>query len=707
MFRLNISILVLLLAFLQSGCGGTTQSAANGSGTHSNISTQNGGSSGNGGTTGSGGGGGTSGTSGSGGDSNTSGTLDYSYLPKTSEITDAMAYKFLNMATFGATPELVKELKQQGIVKWVDEQLAMSYSEKDDGILRDVITLGLKVDINAYIRKNRYIDGQAYPKNITVDQFLDSSNAYCFNQNIKNGPNELYYHSAKLFDNQMRSKKQILQRVAYALSQIVIASQSNDQFFSERGEALSYYYDILQKDAFGKYGDLLYDISMSPTMATYLTYAGNQKEHTDNGVLILPDENYGREIMQLFSIGLFELNANGEAKRSNGVRIPTYTQEDVNEMSKVFTGLKYRYTKKFNDPVTVGDTTHSLECIQQYHDVSEKKVLGKTISAGGTCQKDIKSAIDILMNHPNIAPNISKKLILRLTKSNPKYDYISRVATVFTSTNGDLKATTKAILLDKEIWDNIKNSKDIKIKEPFIAYMNLLRALDAKPLPFKNFSAYDKDSNKITLKVKGARFYSRANYDLFGQWPTYSPSVFNYYNDDFIPDDFGFKNIGHVAPELEIITTKYAVNAYNGVLNLIINDSVQIKYDRKADKPIDPAVNPDPYKSQGVNLYFDYSDILDVFRKNGFGQNLDDKDYNSDTTREKVATALVDYISVKMLGKKLPDEVRTLMIQKHKDDYIPGKFVSRKMKDKEYNLTRYWIAKIIIDIYQTDSFMIH
>ena len=632
---------------------------------------------------------------------------NYDHIPTGSALTTAMAYKFLNMATFGATPELAETLKRKGVVQWVDEQLNMSYDPQSESILRNVMEIALQIDRVSYIKRKTHFDRKVYPKDITVDQFLDPTNSYCFNQGIGNGPNELYLHSAKLFDLQMRSPKQLLQRTAYALSQIVIASESNDEFFRERGEALSHYYDILQKDAFGSYKDLLYDISMSPAMATYLTYAGNEKEHDENGVRVLPDENYGREIMQLFSIGLYRLNMDGtEARGTDGKRVPTYEQSDVNEMSRVFTGLTYRYTKDFHEPLFQGDSTHSLRCAQKFHDTGEKQILGQTVPSGGSCQQDVKAAIDILMQHPNTAPYLAKKLILRLTKSNPKADYVRRVATVFKNSGGSLKATIKAILLDPEIWENIQENKGVKIKEPYLAYTNLLRALGAHPVPYKKFMGTGKKFYKIT----GERFYTGILYDYFGQWPTYSPSVFNFYDDDFVPDTYEFKVRGFVAPELEILTAKYAVNTNNNVLEIITSNALQAKYNAKTNKRIspdhdgatDPMVRSDnPFGARGVFLYFDYKESMAIFRR-FMGNKLNKKPTDS----EAMAAAIVDHLSQKLLGRKLPETIRDMIIQEHKGDYLPNGFYTYSDLKKEYHLTRYWVAPIAMAIYQTDAFMV-
>jgi len=615
-----------------------------------------------------------------------------SYIPKDSNLTDAMAVKFLNMATFGATPNLVRDLRSKGVVKWVDEQLAMEYSVEDESILHKLINFCLKVD---WIR---YSDDET----LTIDDYLSEENDIFFNQGRRNGLDEVAIHYSFLFDQNLQAKDQLRQRVAYALSQIIIASQSNDEFFTDRGEALSYYYDLLLQHAFGNYGELLYDISLSPTMATFLTYASNEKEYVDpeTNATILPDENYGREIMQLFSIGLYELNINGTEKRVDGVRVPTYTQSDVNEMSKVFTGMYYAHSN-WGDSILKGDTTHPLSCDENYHDMGQKSILGETIPAGQSCQADVRSAVNLLMKHSNVAPFISKKLILRLTKSNPTTAYIQRVAEVFEKSEGDLKATIRAVLLDEEIWENIKEDRGVKIKEPYIDFTQVVRAVDFQPLPWKEFQKASDSSEYV--KVENPGFLTESLYGYLGENPTESPSVFNFYSDTFEPDDDEFKIRGFVAPELEIITAKYAVN-YNNFLSTLLEDcSTQKRL--YSDESATPDAAPNLYRADRTYMYVDYKEAVDIAKNNGFGVELDSG--NDEETKEKIATLLIDYYSQRLLGRKLTEDKRNAMIAHHKDDYWRLRSDTTPLADMEFILERYWIVPIILDITHTDEYMVN
>ena len=623
----------------------------------------------------------------------------YGYLPTKSEITDAMAVKFLNMATFGATDALIQELKQKGIEKWVDDQLALQYDPKQESLLRRLIRRAINIYPKTFGLDN-YDTNATIPES-EVDKFL-ANDDHCFNQRQRNGVNELDIHYSLILDTQVRFPDQIRQRVAYALSQIIIASQSNDNFFRDRGEALSYYYDLLLKHAFGNYGDLLYDVSLSPTMATFLTYANNEKEHTTtDGVKVLPDENYGREIMQLFSIGLYELNMDGTEKRVDGKRVPTYVQTDVNEMSRVFTGLTYAHSK-WGRILLDGDSTHPLECYPDHHDSGEKHVLGHTLPSGQSCEQDVRNAVDLVMGHPNVAPFIAKKLIMRLTKSNPTTAYVQRVAEVFATTGGDLKATTKAVLLDPEIWENIKADKGVKFKEPYMLFTEMIRAFNFKPIPWRKHT-YE----KRTWIEDNPGFLTQSLYSYFGQYPTQSPSVFNFYDDAFVPDDYEFKIRGFVAPELSLYTSSYAVAMNNFLVGILEGCSIQKQMRHGEDEEKMPDQDSGSYKGTHTQtyMYVDFNEALDVMRNNGFGASLEENRGGDEETqaRKQVATALVDYVAHKLIGKPLKQDKRQKLIDLYKDR--PRSYNDNN-NETQFRIMDFWIMPLIVDMVRSDEYMV-
>ncbi|KLU98592.1 DUF1800 family protein [Photobacterium aphoticum] len=307
---------------------------------------------------------------------------------------------------------------------------------------------------------------------------------------------------------------QLRQRMAYALSQVVVVSR----FGGPDPQALSEYYDLLLDHAFGNYRDLLKAVTLSPAMGRYLTLEGSRKANPR--LNSFPDENYAREVMQLFSMGLWRLDDDGIASLDgNGNRIPNYTQEDVEELARVLTGWRRR---TYFQP---------MYSVANRHDFDQKVVLGQVFPAGQTPEQDVDQAIDMLFEHRNTPIFISKLLIQRLTISNPRREYVRRVAKVFKNNGqgerGDLKAVLKAILLDPDVlagramadYQQTGNGARNfgKVKEPVIAMANLVRALQLKnndPARWWDFPG------------------TQGN---FGQAPLQATSVFNFYEPDYAP----------------------------------------------------------------------------------------------------------------------------------------------------------------------------
>lgn len=362
-------------------------------------------------------------------------------------------------------------------------------------------------------------------------------------------------------------KDQLRQRVAFALSEILVISKNNGALLTQPDSRMSYY-DVLVKNAFGNFETLLQDVTYHPSMGKYLSYLGNPKGDDVKGTH--PDENYARELMQLFTIGLYELNLDGSRKLLNGKPIPTYTQKDVREMAKVFTGLTDQNGTFF---IADGEISHNsnikpMIAMDEYHDSSEKTILGKTIPAGGNTVSDISQALHILFMHPNVAPFISKQLIQRLVTSNPSSHYIKRVASVFNNNGsgirGDLKAVIKAILLDKEaLRANLHPTNFGKFREPLLFFTHLFRAFNAS-------------NEQQILKQKNKPLYQYPSFNFNGtgmtkqEGPLEALTVFNY----FTPNDspFELKQQGLLAPELTI----YGKEGIDDVLMGIINKNTFI-----------------------------------------------------------------------------------------------------------------------------------
>jgi uncharacterized protein (DUF1800 family) len=349
-----------------------------------------------------------------------------------------------------------------------------------------------------------------------------------------------------LYKNMVTGQDQLRQRMAFALSQIFVVS-AVDVALLTKVNAIPAYYDVLVDNAFGNYRDLLEKITLHPAMGAYLNMAGNKKADAASGRV--PDENYAREVMQLFSIGLYQLNQDGSLKMQNGKPIETYTNDDVEGLAKVFTGWDYTTSaNKFIEPMQHYATSHSSE---------EKRFLGTVIPANTSGPQSLKIALDTLFNHANVAPFISKQLIQRFIKSNPSGDYIARVARIFNDNGngvrGDLKAVVKAIFTDEEALSPSTEIIDVgKIREPIIRFTQLLRALNAKS-----------SSDNWLIGSTDNITYGLA------QTPLRPSSVFNFYRPNYSPPNSITGNANLLAPEMQMMNTATTIGYYNYINHIL------------------------------------------------------------------------------------------------------------------------------------------
>ncbi len=354
----------------------------------------------------------------------------------------------------------------------------------------------------------------------------------------------------------VRGPDQLRQRTALALSELFVVSDVNSAI-SEMPPAHASYLDMLSRNAFGNFRTLLQDVATHPAMASYLSHLRNEKEDPTTGRL--PDENFAREVMQLFSIGLWELNQDGTRRRdSSGAFIPTYNNQDVMGLAKVFTGWSWNGAdKSYGRWMGWGVAgPHLLNWRQQlqnypdFHSTSEKRFLGTTIPAGTSGENSLRIAIDTLFNHPNTAPFISKQLIQRLVTSNPSPAYVSRVVAAFNNNGsgvrGDMRAVLRAILLDAEARDSSYANQTNwgKLREPMVRFATWMRAFNARSA-HGAYRIWNLEDNVASL----------------GQNPLRAPSVFNWFRPDYAPPG-PILNGGLVAPEFQIThettTTGYA-----------------------------------------------------------------------------------------------------------------------------------------------------
>lgn len=441
-----------------------------------------------------------------------------------SNVTAADAERFLTQATFGPKQSEITALTGGSISSWLDTQMAMPFTSHHAALLADFQTYG------------------GSPTN---------GNIYA--------PNRL----AAWWKNVLTAPDQLRQRVAFALSEIFVVSDvSLDQPYTE---GLSNYYDILGNDAFGNFRTLLNDVTLSPIMGNYLSSLRNAKADATAGTS--PDENYAREVMQLFTIGLNMLQPDGTLQLdASGLPIPTYDQTTITQMAKVFTGWSYYTTNPTTATFRTGraDYLDPMVLFSTYHDDTVKNIVNNvTIPAnqGGTA--DLKMALDALFNHPNTGPFVSRLLIQRLVTSNPSPAYVYRVAQVFandgTGTRGNLAAVVRAILTDYEARSPTFPA-DVgygKLKEPLLRATAILRAFNATPAGSRYAGTGGTFTNPETS---------------LDQAPLRSPTVFNFFHAAYVLPG-ALASAGLVAPEFEITDATYSVDVPNYIRNLIFTSS--------------------------------------------------------------------------------------------------------------------------------------
>jgi len=383
---------------------------------------------------------------------------------------------------------------------------------------------------------------------------------------------------------------QLRQRLAFALSEIFVISEKTTEI-RNRHYALANYYDQLGARGTGNFRDLLEFVSKSPLMGFYLSHLKNQKaiyHPTTGAVIVSPDENYAREIMQLFSIGLVALHADGTLKLdANGLPAPTYTNADITELARVFTGWSFsrrhgskasgfpeeentKFTQTSGPAYFQATYLNPMKNFPDFHDTGAKTVLGQPIAAGLDGEADMDAALNILFNHENVGPFISRLLIQRLVTSTPSSGYLYRVVQKFendgTGVRGNLGAVVEAILLDPEAR-NLGISEFVgfgKQKEPIVRYVQLLRAFGAaSQLLLADLSAHGLSSEQLNNYPAGATRFRYTNSDAaLGQTPQASPTVFNWFQQGYSPGG-AITQAGLVAPEMQLTNETQVVVSIN------------------------------------------------------------------------------------------------------------------------------------------------
>jgi uncharacterized protein (DUF1800 family) len=343
----------------------------------------------------------------------------------------------------------------------------------------------------------------------------------------------------------VKAPDQLRQRVAMALSEIMVISANGNSMYGNP-EAMATYWDVLAKDAFGNFRQLIEDVTLNPGMGDYLDMVHNDKPNARRNTA--PNENYARELMQLFTIGLYKLNQDGSQQLdSNGQPIPTYDQDVVEGYSHVFTGWYWYQTGTPTWSYAPPDYRDPMMAFPDHHDTGAKLILnGVTLPANQTQAQDLQMGLDAIFNHSNVGPFVGKQLIQKLVTSNPSPGYISRVAAAFANNGqgvrGDMKAVISAVLLDPEARTLSGSNSYGREREPLVRLANLYRAFNAS--------------------ASSGKFVVNNVFFSFSEAPLYAPSVFNFFS-PFWSQTGAIEGAGLVAPEFQITTDTTVISSAN------------------------------------------------------------------------------------------------------------------------------------------------
>jgi len=434
--------------------------------------------------------------------------------------TQTQASRFLSQTSMGATKVEIDKVVSQGYDAWITAQFATPRATSH------------------------------------WDWLVAAGYNVAANQNNQNGFTNTVWRQVISGEDQLR------QRVTSALSNFIVVGIDGIMGTSYQQFAAAAYLDVLADNAFGNFRELIERVSLNLAMGYYLTFINNKKANPTTGAQ--PDENYARELMQLFTLGLYNLNADGTLQLSGGNPVETYAPADVSGLARVFTGFRADGSD-FNTP---DRARRPLIQLATDHETGAKTFLGATIPAGTDGFASLKIALDTIFAHPNVPPFVSKQLIQRLITSNPSPAYVGRVSTIFANNGsgvrGDMKAVIRAILLDTEARSDasLTSTSAGKLREPVIRLTNWARAFGVTS-PSNAWAIGDTNSQTTRL----------------GQTIGKSPSVFNFFRPGYTPPNTVISTGQLVAPEFQVTNELSVVGYINYMQTLIQSGTGDVKAD--------------------------------------------------------------------------------------------------------------------------------
>lgn len=465
------------------------------------------------------------------------------------QLSEAQAASFILKADLSVSKSKIASVRSKGYEAWLEEEIALPIEETAQQFFQ----------ANGYdvVDANRHFSQPLLMDQMIWSQLLSGGNG-------------------------------VRKRIALALSEFFTVSINDFQIYWP-AQAIGAYWDLLNKRAFGNFRDLIEHVALSPAMGTFLNTSSNRKE--DPTSRRQPDENFARELMQLFSIGLLELNMDGSVRVSGGVQQETYSNDDVTGLAKVFTGYEIDHSglqttphpdnlsvevpdiRSVSRPMTSDGSKWLVATSEDYHSTSEKRFLSATIGTDTNAASSLKMALDELFAHSNVGPFFAKQMIQRLVTSNPSPGYVSRISQVFNDNGagvrGDLRAVFKAILLDEEAANpaRLSDPRVGKLREPMLRFAHWGRTFGARSA-----------SGKWRIRdVSGP--------ELLGQVPFRAPSVFGFFRPEFSPPASQAIANGLAAPEFQIVNettvagyVNFMTYSMNGTGHWFEDDDVAADY---------------------------------------------------------------------------------------------------------------------------------